>query len=194
MPIMSLYKAFNATMERGFVPYRRTTPAYKTLAEEAKEFEKSKESNTAQITYILHRINEIEKALERLETGITQARIEIGMPRETDKARIISPEEQIQRYYYTITNEEDRKLIMSRGRDAQTVEYRTKIINKLIKFGATISTIARMMCRDHGTIIHLVRTFNRKEEEKRKNQAEYTEKDNEKLLTHRITRTIRRKK
>ena len=36
---MSLYKAFNATAERGFVPYRRTTPAYKTLAEEAKEFE-----------------------------------------------------------------------------------------------------------------------------------------------------------
>ena len=63
---MSLYKAFNATAERGFVPYRRTTPAYKTLAEEAKEFEYTQT--------IPKKLRELEERIESLETTLSLMR------------------------------------------------------------------------------------------------------------------------
>lgn len=187
---MSLYQAHNRHMDRGFVPYRRQSPIYKTLAEEAAEFERQKTAGTAQTAYILERISRIEGAITRMEAEIARTRIDMAMPSEVKNPRIVSPEEQIQMYFHSITNEEDRKVLISKERDAQTVKYRKEIIEKLIAFGATISTISRMLCRDHGTIIHLTKSKSKEVEEKRQKE----EKPTEKCINHRITRAIRRMK
>lgn len=180
---MSLIKAFNATYERGFVPYRRTEPSYKTLAEEAVEFEKQKATSvTPQLAYLSQRIEELSETCNRLQQQIAATRIEAELSISTRGARIIPPEEQIKAYYHTITTPEDRKLLLSKTRDAQTVAYRISVINKLKEFGATISTIARMMHRDHGTIIHLERSFKRKQLKKNSDQ---------KVIIKRVERLIK---
>jgi hypothetical protein len=169
---MSLIKQFNSTAERGFVPYRRLTPCYKTLAEEAQEFEKRKESTSIapQFAYLSKKVAELEDACTRLQQQLAATRVEFDMPAIKKICRLVPLEEQIKTYYHGLTTEEDRKLLLSKRRDAQTVEYRTSIIQKLREFGATNSTIGRMLCRDHGTIMHLERAFKRKQAKKYSNE------------------------
>jgi len=63
---VSLLKAFERTVDRGFVPYRKMTPAYKTLAEEAKEFEYTQT--------IPKKLKELEERLEGIETTLSLMR------------------------------------------------------------------------------------------------------------------------
>ena len=63
MSIVSLLKAFERTVDRGFVPYRKMTPAYKTLAEEAKEFEYTQT--------IPKKLSELEERIEGIETTLS---------------------------------------------------------------------------------------------------------------------------
>ena len=63
---MSLYQAFNKDKDRGFVPYRRMTPAYKTLAEEAKEFEYTQT--------IPKKLKDLEERIENIETTLSLMR------------------------------------------------------------------------------------------------------------------------
>lgn len=182
---MSLYQAFNRTVDRGFVPYRKTTPEYKTLAEEAADFEKQKsQSITPQLAYLSKKVMELEQGMARLQQQIAATRVEFQMPAVQKIERVVPLEEQIKIYYHGITTEEDRKLLLSKRRDAQTVEYRMKIIKKLRDFGATNSTIGRMLCRDHGTIMHLERAFKRKQA-KAKDERERLDA---RMIVHRIER------
>jgi len=57
--IVSLYKAFNASCERGFVPLRKE--CYKTLSEEAAEF-----SNRQRLDILEPKLSRIEVLVERL--------------------------------------------------------------------------------------------------------------------------------
>ena len=60
MPIVSLYKAFNASIERGDIP-QRPRESYKTLAAEAAEF-----SNAQKLENLAQRLSRIEILVERL--------------------------------------------------------------------------------------------------------------------------------
>jgi len=60
--VMSLYKAFNATAERGFVPYRKIVPEYKTLADQALEHER--------MVGIPKRFQSIEERLDNIEVTL----------------------------------------------------------------------------------------------------------------------------
>lgn len=181
---MSLIKQFNSSVERGFVPYRRLTPSYQTLAEQAQEFEKRKEvtSIAPQVAYLSKKVAELEETCTHLQQQIAATRVEFDMPASKRVCRLVPLEEQIKTYYYGLTTEEDRKLLLSKRRDAQTVEYRMSIIKKLRDFGATNSTIGRMLCRDHGTIMHLERAFKRKQAKK------YSD---EKVVSRRVERLVK---
>ena len=78
---MSLYKAFNASLERGDVP-QRPRESYKTLAAEAAEF-----SNAQNIQKLTQRLSRIEILVERLaqnaETAPTMPQNRQEMPLET---------------------------------------------------------------------------------------------------------------
>ena len=67
MPIMSLYKAFNASLERGDVP-QRPRESYKTLAAEAVEF-----SNAQKLENLAQRLSRIEVLVERLAQNAESA-------------------------------------------------------------------------------------------------------------------------
>lgn len=77
---MSLYKAFNASFDRGEIP-QRPRESYKTLAAEAAEF-----SNAKKIESILHRISRVEVMVERLaqnpEKALTMPQNRLKMPLE----------------------------------------------------------------------------------------------------------------
>ena len=81
MPIMSLYKAFNASIERGDVP-QRPRESYKTLAAEAAEF-----SNAQNIQKLTQRLARIEILVERLaqnsETAPKMPQNRLEMPLKT---------------------------------------------------------------------------------------------------------------
>ena len=62
MPIMSLYQAFNKDRDRGFVPYRKIEPEYKSLADQAMEFERA--------VGIPKRIQELEERIKGLELSL----------------------------------------------------------------------------------------------------------------------------
>lgn len=78
---MSLYKAFNASIERGDVP-QRPRESYKTLAAEAVEF-----SNAQNIQKLTQRLSRIEILVERLaqnaETAPTMPQNRPEMPLKT---------------------------------------------------------------------------------------------------------------
>ena len=78
---MSLYKAFNASLERGDVP-QRPRESYKTLAAEAAEF-----SNAQNIQKLAQRLSRIEILVERLaqnsETAPRMPQNRLEMPLET---------------------------------------------------------------------------------------------------------------
>ena len=81
MSIVSLYKAFNASIERGDVP-QRPRESYKTLAAEAAEF-----SNAQKLENLAQRLSRIEILVERLaqnaETAPTMPQNRQEMPLET---------------------------------------------------------------------------------------------------------------
>ena len=89
MPIVSLYKAFNATLERGDVP-QRPRESYKTLAAEAVEF-----SNAQKLENLAQRLSRIEILVERLaqnaETAPKMPQNRLEMPLETILPRNQAP-------------------------------------------------------------------------------------------------------
>ena len=89
MPIMSLYKAFNASLERGDVP-QRPRESYKTLAAEAAEF-----SNAQNIQKLAQRLSRIEILVERLaqnsETAPRMPQNRLEMPLKTILPRKQAP-------------------------------------------------------------------------------------------------------
>ena len=78
---MSLYRAFNASLERGDVP-QRPRESYKTLAAEAAEF-----SNAQKLENLAQRLSRIEILVERLaqnaETAPKMPQNRIEMPLKT---------------------------------------------------------------------------------------------------------------
>ena len=81
MPIVSLIKAFNASIERGNIP-QRPRESYKTLAAEAVEF-----SNAQNIQKLTQRLARIEILVERLaqnaETAPKMPQNRLEMPLKT---------------------------------------------------------------------------------------------------------------
>ena len=81
MPIVSLYKAFNASIERGDV-MQSPRQSYKTLAAEAVEF-----SNAQNIQKLTQRLARIEVLVERLaqnaETAPKMPQNRLEMPLKT---------------------------------------------------------------------------------------------------------------
>ena len=71
---MSLYKAFNASVERGFVPHR-PRESYKTLAAEAAEF-----SNRERLAEVEARLMRLEIRCQELEKAIINPQNRSEMP------------------------------------------------------------------------------------------------------------------
>jgi hypothetical protein len=162
---MSLYKAFNATTERGFVPYRRTTPAYKTLAEEAKEFEytqtipkklKDLEERIENIETTLSLMRQakdndpIKAYLEPIASRIAQIEAQIGLEKAKTNGQIDIPN--------IIVPEELRvlkgKLGRCNNRKYEIVKRRWALWKAQYEAGVPMTTIARAWNCDHGTIAY----------------------------------------
>lgn len=77
MPIVSLYKAFNASVERGFVPHR-PRESYKTLAAEAAEF-----SNRERLAEVEARLIRLEIRFQELEKASKTPQNRAEMPLKT---------------------------------------------------------------------------------------------------------------
>ena len=162
---MSLLKAFERTVDRGFVPYRKMTPAYKTLAEEAKEFEYTQT--------IPNKLRELEERLEGVETTlsllrqakdndpvkaylepiasrIAQIEARIGLERAKTQGQIDLPN--------IIVPEELRvlkgKLGRCNNRKYEIVRRRWALWKAQYEAGIPMNTIARAWNCDHGTIAY----------------------------------------
>jgi len=162
---MSLIKAFNATQERGFVPYRRITPTYKTLAEEAKEFEYT--------LTIPRKLRELEERIENIETTLSlmrqsrdndpvkaylepiasrigQIEAQIGLEKAKTNGQIDIPN--------IIVPEELRvlkgKLGRCNNRKYEIVRRRWSLWKAQYDAGIPMNTIARAWKCDHGTIAY----------------------------------------
>ena len=165
MPVMSLLKAFERTVDRGFVPYRKMPPAYKTLAEEAKEFEYTQT--------IPNKLRELEERLEGVETTlsllrqakdndpvkaylepiasrIAQIEARIGLERAKTQGQIDLPN--------IIVPEELRvlkgKLGRCNNRKYEIVRRRWALWKAQYEAGIPMNTIARAWNCDHGTIAY----------------------------------------
>ena len=165
MSLVSLLKAFERTVDRGFVPYRKMTPAYKTLAEEAKEFEYTQT--------IPKKLRELEERLEGIETTlslmkqardndpvkaylepiasrIAQIEARIGLEKPKTQAQIDLPN--------IIVPEELRvlkgKLGRCNNRKYEIVRRRSALWKAQYEAGIPINTIARAWNCAHGTIAY----------------------------------------
>lgn len=162
---MSLIKAFNATAERGFVPYRRLEPAYKTLAQEAKEFEytqtipkKLKEleariddiENTIALIRQARENDPIKAYLEPIASRMAQIEATMGLERAKSAKQMDIPN--------VIVPEELRvlkgKLGRCRNRKYEIVKKRWALWKAQYEAGIPINTIARAWKCDHGTICY----------------------------------------
>lgn len=163
--IVSLLKQFEATADRGFIPYRKMTPAYKTLAEEAKEFEYT-QTIPKKLRELEERIEGIETTLSLMrQTGNTDpikaylepiasrmAQIEarIGLEKAKTNGQIDLPN--------IIVPEELRvlkgKLGRCNNRKYEIVKRRWALWKAQYEAGIPMNTIARAWNCDHGTIAY----------------------------------------
>ncbi|NBW16068.1 MAG: hypothetical protein EBR82_49605 [Caulobacteraceae bacterium] len=162
---MSLAQAYNRDKERGFVPYRKVVPEYKTLVEEAANFEERIKTP--------RRLSTIEERLEKLElkVGIFEQRlnndpikayleplcsrigqIEAQMGLEKAKSREAIDLPQI------IVPHELRVLKGKYGkcnnRKIEVVQKRWALWRAQYEAGVPMNAIARAWGCDHGSICH----------------------------------------
>ena len=162
---MSLLKAFERTVDRGFVPYRKMTPAYKTLAEEAKEFEYN-QTIPKKLRELEERIEGIETTLslmrqakdndpvkaylEPIASRIAQIEARIGLEKAKTQGQIDLPN--------IIVPEELRvlkgKLGRCNNRKYEIVRRRWALWKAQYEAGIPMNTIARAWNCDHGTIAY----------------------------------------
>jgi len=162
---MSLIKAFNATQERGFVPYRKLAPEYKSLAEQAAEFdrmhtipkklqdieEKLKELELT-ISILSQRVktDPIKAYLEPISSRIGQIEAQIGLEKPQTNGQMNLPK--------IIVPEELRvlkgKLGRCKNRKYEIVRQRWRLWKAQYEAGIPMNTIARAWNCDHGTIAY----------------------------------------
>jgi hypothetical protein len=135
---------------------------YQILAEQANEFETSKTIASSggipsMVAGLHQRVQELSKMLEGLREqleSLQNANHIAQFPYRYQPARLINPLEQIQAFYESITSAKDREVIEGKSRAAEVVRYRTQIMRRLLDFGASGPTVARIMKKDWGTIYY----------------------------------------
>ena len=165
MPVMSLYQAFNKDRDRGFVPYRKIEPEYKSLADQAMEFERA--------VSIPKRIQELEERIKGLELSLDimrntkqndpikaylaplcsrlgQIEARLGLERaktaeSIDLPQIIVPQElRVLRGKYG----------KCKNRKIEVVQKRWALWKVQYEAGISLAAIARAWGCDHGSICH----------------------------------------
>jgi hypothetical protein len=162
---MSLLKAFERTVDRGFVPYRKVQPEYKSLADQAMEFEKAV-TLPKRIQELEERIKELESSLsimrqarendpvkaylEPLCSRIAQIEAQIGLEKAQTKEPIDLPQ--------IIVPHELRVLKGKYGkcnnRKIEVVQKRWALWKVQYEAGIPLAAIARAWGCDHGSICH----------------------------------------
>ena len=162
---MSLYQAFNKDRDRGFVPTRKIQPEYRSLAEQAMDFEKA--------VSIPKKLRAIEERLERLETTISlmrqskendpikaylhplcsrigQIEAQLGLKKAQSAEPIDLPQ--------IIVPDELRvlkgKFGKCKNRKIEVVQKRWALWKAQYEAGVPIVAIARAWGCDHGSICH----------------------------------------
>lgn len=162
---MSLYQSFNKDRERGFVPYRKVTPEYQSLAEEAAKFENS--------VTIPKKIRSLEEKIENLETTlsimrqarennpmkayfeplcsrIAQIEAHLGLKKAQSKEAIDLPEIIVPHELRVLKG----KYGKCKNRKVEVVQKRWSLWKAQYEAGISMNTIARAWNCDHGSICH----------------------------------------
>lgn len=154
---MSLLRAFERDLDRGPQPKVRIRPLYQILAEEAREYRDVMKSGGEMVAHLNQKVSGLVQLIdgirEQLES-LQNANYIAKFPFRYQPARLVNPIEQIQAFYEAITSEKDRELIEGPTRTAEVVKYRTQIMRRLLDFGASGPTIAKILKKDWGTIYY----------------------------------------
>ena len=162
---MSLAQAYNRDKERGFVPYRKVFPEYKTLVEEAANFEERigtprrlsnieerLEKLELKVAIFEQRLNNdpIKAYLEPLCSRIGQIEAQIGLEKAKTKEPIDLPQ---------IIVPHELRVLKGRGgkcknRTFEVVQKRWSLWKAQYEAGIPMNAIARAWDCDHGSICY----------------------------------------
>lgn len=163
--IVSLAQAYNRDKERGFVPYRKITPEYRSLAEQATDFEarigtpkrlsnleERLEKAELQISILTQRLNNdpIKAYLEPLCSRIAQIEAQTGLERAKTKEPIDLPQ---------IIVPHELRVLKGKGgkcknRTFEIVQKRWNLWKAQHEAGIPMNAIARAWDCDHGSICY----------------------------------------
>lgn len=162
---MSLIQAYNRDKDRGFVPYRKIVPEYKTLVEQAASFEE-KIKTPKRLLAIEERLEKLElkvsileqkqnndpiKAyLEPLCSRIGQIEAQIGLEKAQSKEPIDLPEIIVPHELRVLKG----KFGKCKNRKIEVVRKRWALWRAQYEAGIAMTTIARAWGCDHGSICH----------------------------------------
>lgn len=163
--VMSLYQAFNRDRDRGFVPFRKVEPEYKSLADQAMEHERT--------VGIPKRLQAIEQRLDSIETTISlfrqsrendpikayfepicsriaQIEAQIGLEKAKSAEPIDLPEIIVPHELRVLKG----KFGKCKNRKIEVVQKRWALWKVQYEAGIPMTVIARAWGCDHGSICH----------------------------------------
>lgn len=160
---MSLYSAFNATKERGFTTYRKVEPEYKSLVQQAKEFE-DRVTIPKRLFAIEERLNLIDQTLAMLRKAkendpikaylqplcsrIAQIEARIGLEKAKTAEPIDLPEIIVPHELRIIKGKAGK----TKNRKFEVVQKRWALWKAQHLAGIPLNAIARAWGCDHGSI------------------------------------------
>lgn len=156
---MSLLRAFEKNLDRGHQPSVRIRPLYQLLAEQAMEYRDiaSMKNGGEMIAHLNQKVASLTQMIDGLREqmeSLQNANHIAQFPYRYQPARIVNPIEQIQAFYHSITSEKDRQLLEGSERTSEVVRYRAQIMRRLLDFGASGPTVAKILKKDWGTIYY----------------------------------------
>lgn len=162
---MSLLKSFERTVDRGFVPYRKIQPEYKSLADQAMEFEKGV-TMPKRIQEIEERINSIELSLQIMRNAkeadpvkaylaplcsrIGQIEAHLGLERAKTAEPIDLPQIIVPHELRVLRG----KFGKCKNRKVEVVQKRWALWKAQYEAGIPMTVIARAWGCDHASICH----------------------------------------
>jgi hypothetical protein len=165
---MSLLKAFERTVDRGFVPYRKVQPEYKSLADQAMEFEKAV-TLPKRIQELEERINSLELSLQIMRNAkeadpvkaylaplcsrIAQIEAHLGLERAQTKEPIDLPQIIVPHELRVLRG----KFGKCNNRKIEVVRKRWALWRAQYEAGVHIATIARAWGCDRASIFHALK-------------------------------------
>lgn len=162
---MSLYQSFNKDRDRGFVPFRKVVPEYKSLAEQAMEHERLI-GIPMRLQGIEERIQNIEMSLSLMRQAkandpikaylaplcsrIGQIEAHLGLEKAKSAEPIDLPEIIVPHELRVLKG----KFGKCRNREIEVVQKRWALWRAQYEAGLSMSTIARAWGCDHTSICH----------------------------------------